>query len=106
MSMRKGLAVLLGAMLAWQAHVYAAEYFVTKQGNDANNGTSRETAFLTIQKGVDALKPGDTLTIGPGESRHGDHARRRTRPGIRAGGRIPIRLRRPLRPETAIGHRT
>ena len=44
-----------------------AEYFVNKQGNDANNGTSRETAFLTIQKGMDALKPGGTLTIGPGE---------------------------------------
>jgi len=67
MRMRKGMAVLLGAILTWQVHVYAAEYFVTKQGNDANGGTSRETAFLTIQKGVDALKPGDTLTIGPGE---------------------------------------
>jgi len=45
----------------------AAEYFVNKQGNDANNGGSRQAAFLTIQKGVDALQAGDTLTIGPGE---------------------------------------
>ena len=45
----------------------AAEHFVNKQGNDANNGSSRQTAFLTIQKGVDALKPGDTLAVGPGE---------------------------------------
>ena len=34
---------------------------------DANNGTQPGRTVLTIQKGVDALKPGDTLTIGPGE---------------------------------------
>ncbi|MFA7158638.1 MAG: right-handed parallel beta-helix repeat-containing protein [Kiritimatiellia bacterium] len=45
----------------------AAEYFVTKQGNDANGGLTKETSFLTVQKGVDALQPGDTLTILPGE---------------------------------------
>lgn len=44
-----------------------ADYFVSKQGSDANDGTSWETAFLTVQKGVDALAPGDRLTIGPGE---------------------------------------
>ncbi|KPK43259.1 MAG: hypothetical protein AMK72_13575 [Planctomycetes bacterium SM23_25] len=67
MRMNMGMAVLLGALLASQSGVQGAEYFVNKQGSDANNGASRETAFLTIQKGVDALKPGDTLTIGPGE---------------------------------------
>ncbi|MFA7159362.1 MAG: chondroitinase-B domain-containing protein [Kiritimatiellia bacterium] len=45
----------------------AMEYFVNKQGSDANEGTSREKAFATIQKGVDALQTGDTLTVGPGE---------------------------------------
>ena len=45
----------------------AAEYFVGKSGNDANDGLSRATAFLTVQKGMDALAPGDTLTIGSGE---------------------------------------
>lgn len=45
----------------------AAEHFVTKQGNDAKDGTTEQTAFLTIQKGVNALQAGDTLTIGPGE---------------------------------------
>ena len=43
------------------------EYFVSKSGNDTHDGTSAESAFLTIQKGVDSLRPGDTLTIGPGE---------------------------------------
>ena len=45
----------------------ATEYFVRKQGNDANDGLGRTTAFHSIQKGVRALSPGDTLTIGPGE---------------------------------------
>lgn len=45
----------------------ASEFFVSLQGSDASSGTSQNTAFRTIQKGVDALVPGDTLTIGPGE---------------------------------------
>ena len=67
MRMDMRTAVLLGALLALQSGVQGAEYFVNKQGSDANDGANRETAFLTIQKGVDALKPGDTLAIGPGE---------------------------------------
>ena len=59
------LAVLTA--LATQAE--AMEYFVNKQGNDANAGQSRDRAFLTVQKGVNALAPGDTLTIGPGDYR-------------------------------------
>jgi len=46
-----------------------AEYFVNRQGNDANNGLTKDNAFLTIQKGLDAIKAGDTLTIGAGEYR-------------------------------------
>ena len=67
MKMNMGMAVLLGVMLALQSGVEGAEYFVGKQGNDANNGQVKEKAFLTIQKGINALKPGDMLTIGPGE---------------------------------------
>ena len=59
------LALLLSALLTTDLH--AAEYFVNKQGADGNGGLSQEEAFLTIQKGVNALTPGDTLTIGPGE---------------------------------------
>ena len=61
------IALLLGAGLDFLGGVQGVEYFVNKQGNDANNGRSREAAFLTIQKGVDAMKTGDTLTVGPGE---------------------------------------
>jgi len=59
------VAVLLLGSCRTQA--WAAEYFVNKQGRDTNSGLSRGTAFLTIQRGVGALKPGDTLAIGPGE---------------------------------------
>lgn len=49
------------------ARVDAVEYFVSKQGSDSKVGTSREEAFATVRHGVDALQPGDVLTIGPGE---------------------------------------
>ena len=62
--LRTWLSVGLWTMAAWAV---GAEYFVNPQGNDGNNGLSRPEAFLTILKGVDVLKPGDTLTIGPGE---------------------------------------
>lgn len=45
----------------------AAEYFVAIGGNNANDGLERGTAFATMQKGLDALNPGDVLTIAPGE---------------------------------------
>jgi hypothetical protein len=40
---------------------------VTRNGNDANNGRTRATAFGSMQHAVDALQPGQTLVIGPGE---------------------------------------
>ncbi len=45
----------------------AAEYFVTKDGDDTHDGISRKSAFATINRGIRTLKSGDTLTIGPGE---------------------------------------
>lgn len=57
------IAMLIGSY----PQAWATDYFVNRHGNDANPGTSRATALATIQKGVDALQPGDTLTIGPGE---------------------------------------
>lgn len=47
--------------------VSAREYFVAIGGDDGNEGTSMDAAFASIQRGVDALSAGDTLTIGPGE---------------------------------------
>ena len=47
-------------LLLLSTTLHATEFFVNKQGLDSNAGTSREAAFLTIQKGVDALQPGET----------------------------------------------
>ena len=46
---------------------FAKELFVAPDGDDARDGTSRAAAFRTVQKGLDALCPGDVLTIAPGE---------------------------------------
>ncbi|MBL8994262.1 MAG: hypothetical protein JNM63_13050, partial [Spirochaetia bacterium] len=47
--------------------LFSKELFVdAAHGSDATSGDSRSSAFATIQKGVDALTPGDTLTILPG----------------------------------------
>ena len=59
--------LLVVAGLLGGTTLHATEFFVNKQGLDSNAGTSRAAAFLTIQKGVDVLQPGDTLTIGRGE---------------------------------------
>ncbi len=65
---------LLGRSFAWflpaalVAHgAFAEERFVAPDGDDARDGTSRAAAFRTVQKGLDALHPGDVLTIAPGE---------------------------------------
>ena len=66
--MGKGTVLLALCTLMFGAiQAESVEYFVGKNGNDTNSGWSREDAFLTIQKGINALKPGDTLTIGRGE---------------------------------------
>lgn len=41
-------------------------YYVSLAGCDTNSEFGRDTAFRTIQRGVDALAAGDTLTIAPG----------------------------------------
>ena len=50
-------------------HASAAEYFVSPTGSDERDGRTVSGAFGTIQRGVNALNAGDTLTIAPGEYR-------------------------------------
>lgn len=65
---KSALALVLSALLGLPLGTLGAtEFFVSTKGNDAHAGTERATAFLTVQKGVDALQPGDTVTILPGE---------------------------------------
>lgn len=62
------IAAVVGLALAQINDVaFATEFFVSKQGNDTNSGTTPQTTFASVQKGVDTLQPGDTLTIAPGE---------------------------------------
>lgn len=53
--------------LAVMGSGFATEYYVSLAGSDKNDGLTRESAFRSIQRGVDALEAGDTLTIAPGE---------------------------------------
>ncbi|HBP86492.1 MAG TPA: right-handed parallel beta-helix repeat-containing protein [Nitrospirales bacterium] len=49
--------------LAGLSEAIAKEYFVAaSNGNDKNNGTN-EAPFLTLEKGVSVLSPGDTLNV-------------------------------------------
>ena len=65
--MKHRISICLLFLFALLGAAHAAEYFVRVDGSDENDGLSREAAFATFQRGVDALQPGDTLTIGPGE---------------------------------------
>jgi hypothetical protein len=60
-------AAWLGLLLILSLPLQAGEFFVATGGDDAADGRTRATAFRTVQKGVDALAPGDTLTVLPGE---------------------------------------
>jgi len=48
------------------ATLNAAEYWVSKKGNDTNNCASLSSTCLTIQRGLNLLKPGDILNIDEG----------------------------------------
>ena len=48
------------------AALQAATYYVSPTGSDSAAGTSDTTPFLTIQRGVGAAAPGDTVLVAPG----------------------------------------
>ena len=64
-SFMKKTSFLLLLILAAAMPLWSKEFFVSPAGNDAGHGTLK-APFKTIQRGVDALKAGDTLTILPG----------------------------------------
>lgn len=65
--MMKKLLSFIFATLCLPGWMCATEYFVSPDGDDTRDGRSLETAFATIQHGVDQLVPGDILTLAPGE---------------------------------------
>ena len=56
---------LLIALLAPVAAAHAAEFHVSTNGNDANNG-DRTTPLRTIQRAADLAQPGDMITVHAG----------------------------------------
>ncbi|MBR7138122.1 MAG: right-handed parallel beta-helix repeat-containing protein [Lentisphaeria bacterium] len=57
---------LITAVLSLVFAVQGVEYFVSPAGSNSADGRSEKSSFKTIRKGMDVLKPGDTLTILPG----------------------------------------
>lgn len=54
------LSVLTGVLVA---PAVGTEYYVSTGGSDANDGTSRETAFATVAYAVDVAEDGDTVRV-------------------------------------------
>ena len=93
----------LSLFFMFPAWLGAAEFFVSKQGDDSKDGLSRAAAFLTFQRGVDALSPGDTLTIGPGEYAGGVFRANLGKPGVQTVIRAEIPGTAVLRGDEAVG---
>ncbi len=61
------LAALLCLSVSVRGAAAATRYYVSgADGNDAAAGLSRETAFRTLSRGLEALGAGDTLVVMPG----------------------------------------
>jgi len=63
--MKKRLYII-ALMLTATLFVSANNWYVTKSGNDSNDGKSLAKAFLTLQKAADLVQPGDVVLIGNG----------------------------------------
>lgn len=66
--MLPSLCVALLTVTAFPSCAAAAVYHVALRGSDAGAGTAA-APWRTIQHAVDALKPGDTVVVGPGTYR-------------------------------------
>jgi len=60
------VVLLLGAIIGLQGGVRGGEYFVSTRGSDANEGTSLEEAWGTLQHAADHVRSGDTVLIAGG----------------------------------------
>ena len=57
----------LGGILALALPAFATDYYVATTGNDANDGLSAETAFVTIDKAIaSAANDSDVIHVAPG----------------------------------------
>jgi len=61
--MKKFIAIIL---LFFAVPVLAADLYVSKTGNDANDGSSWQEAKLTVQAAIDAASSGDEIDVNSG----------------------------------------
>lgn len=61
----RATGLLLAMAFGWAGAACGAEFFVGREGNDANPG-SRMQPFLTIGRAAEALAPGDVCTVSRG----------------------------------------
>ncbi len=62
----KNKLLLIFILLYFQLPIYAQVWHVSGTGKDSNDGKSPETAFRSLQKAADLVKPGDVVLIGNG----------------------------------------
>jgi len=63
--MKKRLCII-SLVLTATLFVSANNWYVTKSGNDSNDGKSVAKAFFTLQKAADLVQPGDVVLVGNG----------------------------------------
>ncbi len=66
--MIRGLILTLSLLSLTAA---GTEFFVSPGGSNGNRGTSADQPYKTLKRAVDMMKPGDTLTLLPGEYHQG-----------------------------------
>jgi hypothetical protein len=65
--MQKNVLRIASGVCIWFCHAVAgATLYVDDSVSSSGNGASWETAFKTIQEGIDAASPGDTVIVGDG----------------------------------------
>ena len=66
-------AFILALLFCSPSSLFPTTYYVTAKGNDANDGTSLATAFLTIQTATNKVVAGDTVLVHDGYYKGFDH---------------------------------
>ncbi|MCB9317864.1 MAG: right-handed parallel beta-helix repeat-containing protein [Lewinellaceae bacterium] len=59
--------LILGTFLCFASTLSATAYYVKQSGNDNLDGTSPETAWLSMQHAADVVQPGDIVLVGDGQ---------------------------------------